>query len=485
MSELAIKNWIPRGFLLPDKSKSRRLLNSGDNWQIILTSTENTALVTTPELVEKWGNAGIVGEKLFLPVTTTQGNFCVFIGKHDYLISSVQHGPYPNTNLEARAFAIALRETRKIVGDASLHDAIYLEQISRLLPTYTPTERSDDETVLGTWLSAGVHISTSSFRRLCKLLEWMDADEVRTIIHEAGFSEAQGNNLAKCQERTLIKAELQNEEVPRDGALIPDAHFSLPGRPELETFFNEHVVEIIANEEKYRRMGIEFPAAIVLHGPPGCGKTFAVERLIEFLDWPSYSIDSGSIGSPYIHDTSKKIADVFDRAIDNAPSVIVIDEMEAFLTDRNVGQASGMHHVEEVAEFLRRIPEATKNHVLVIAMTNMVDSIDPAILRRGRFDHIIEVKMPSAQEVESLLHSLFARLPIQDDVKIQELAEQLKGRPMSDAAFVVKESGRIAVKNGKETIDWDTLQAACRLLPPVKGQTRRIGFSAGAEHESV
>ena len=485
MIELAIKNWIPRGFLLPDESKSRKLLNSGDSWQIILTSTGNSAFVTTPELVEKWADAGIVGEKLFFPVKTAQGDFFIFIGKHDYLISSVQQGPYPNTNLEARAFAIALRETRGIVGDVSLHDAIYLEQISRLLPTYTPTERFDDETVLGTWLSAGVHISTSSFRRLCKLLEWMDAGEVRTIIHEAGFSEPQGNSLAKRQARTLVKAEPQNEETPRGGDLMSNAHFSLPGRPELETFFNEHVVEIIANEEKYRRMGIEFPAAIVLHGPPGCGKTFAVERLIEFLDWPSYSIDSGSIGSPYIHDTSKKIAEVFDKAIDNAPSVVVIDEMEAFLTDRNVGSASGLHHVEEVAEFLRRIPEATKNHVLVIAMTNMVDSIDPAILRRGRFDHVIEVKMPSAKEVESLLQSLFVRLPIQDDVKIQELAEQLKGRPMSDVAFVVKESGRIAVKDGKETIDHITLQTACDLLPPVKGQIRKIGFSAESDHEPI
>lgn len=482
---MTAKNWLPRGFQLPDGSKSRKQLVSGDNWQIIVTSTENTVLAVRHELVEKWAGAGIVGKSLFSPVETPQGSCFVFIGKHDYLISSVQQGPYPNTNVEAKAFAIALRETRKIVGEVSLHDAIYLEQISRLLPTYTPTERFDDETVLGTWLSAGVHISTASYRRLCKLLEWMDADEVRSIIHEAGFSEPQGDVLSKQREQILAKAEDSNTVGSRGNSLPPDAHFSLPGRPELEAFFNEHVVEVIANEEQYRRMGIDFPAAIVLHGPPGCGKTFAVERLVEFLDWPSYSIDSGSIGSPYIHDTSKKISEVFDRAIENAPSVVVIDEMEAFLTDRNVGQSSGVHHVEEVAEFLRRIPEATKKHVLVVAMTNMVDSIDPAILRRGRFDHVIEVKMPSAVEVEALLRSLLAKLPVMDDVKTDELSRRLQGRPMSDTAFVVKEAGRIAVKSGKDAIDQEALDSACGLLPPAKGNSRKIGFGVETDDESV
>lgn len=485
MIVLAAKCWLPRGFQLPDGSKSRKLLSCGDNWQIILTSTENTVLAVTCALLKKWIAANLIGEKAFSFVETAHGSFCVFIGKHDYLISSVQQGPYPNTNIEARAFAIALRETRKIIGDISLHDAVYIEQISRLLPTYTLTASMDDETVLGTWLSAGVQISTASYRRLCKLLEWMDEREVRAIIDEADLSESHGDSLVKRQEQTRSKSEDPTHISPTGTMLAPDAHFSLPGRPELELFFNEHVVEIIANEEKYRRMGIDFPAAIALHGPPGCGKTFAVERLIEFLDWPSYSIDSGSIGSPYIHDTSKKIAEVFDKAIDNAPSVVVIDEMEAFLTDRSVGQASGMHHVEEVTEFLRRIPEATKSRVLVIAMTNMVDSIDPAILRRGRFDHLIEVKMPSADEVASLLQSLFSRLPIQDDVELQALAEKLKGRPMSDVAFVVKEAGRIAVKSGKESIDRTALETACNLLPPAKGQVRKIGFSIETEHESV
>jgi len=69
----------------------------------------------------------------------------------------------------------------------------------------------------------------------------------------------------------------------------------------------------------------------VLHGPPGCGKTFAVDRLVDFLGWPSFQIDASSVASPYIHETSKKVAEVFDKAIQNAPSVLVIDEMEAFL----------------------------------------------------------------------------------------------------------------------------------------------------------
>ena len=225
-------------------------------------------------------------------------------------------------------------------------------------------------------------------------------------------------------------------------------------------------------------MGIEFPTAVVLHGPPGCGKTFAAEKLVEFLGWPCYSIDSGSIGSSYIHATSKKIAEVFDEAIAHAPSVIMIDEMEAFLADRSMGAASGTHHMEEVAEFLRRIPEASKQHVLVIAMTNMIDAIDPAIIRRGRFDHIVEVKMPSAAEVRALLESLLSKLPVSNGIEIEPLSNRLAGRPLSDAAFVVKEAGRLAVKADQDEIDNEILFQACDALPPQKEENKKIGFTS-------
>src|SRR3546814_5539359 len=78
-----------------------------------------------------------------------------------------------------------------------------------------------------------------------------------------------------------------------------------------------------------------FPCAVLLHGPPGRGKTFAVEKLVEHLDCPFFSIDSGSIGSPFIHETGKKIAESFEQAVKVSPAVVVIDEIDAFPAARD------------------------------------------------------------------------------------------------------------------------------------------------------
>jgi SpoVK/Ycf46/Vps4 family AAA+-type ATPase len=197
----------------------------------------------------------------------------------------------------------------------------------------------------------------------------------------------------------------------------------------------------------------------VLEGPPGCGKTFAVEQLVAFLGWPSFAIDAASIGSPYIHETSRKVGKLFRDAIAAAPSVVIVDEMEAFLATREAG-LTGQHRVEEVAEFLRRIPEAIAAGVLVIAMTNRLDMIDAALLRRGRFDHIVKVGYAGEDEVRALLVSMLAALPAADAIDVDRLARRLAGRPLSDAAFVVREGARLAARAGLAAIDNASLQAA-------------------------
>lgn len=294
-------------------------------------------------------------------------------------------------------------------------------------------------------------MSASSLGELSKFTSWLPVQDIRAIVREAG----------------LIS---DSETQPAEHQQI----FRLPGRPSLEAFFNEYVVDIIRNEQKYSRVGISFPSAIVLYGPPGCGKTFAVERLAEFLEWPCFKIDSGTIGSPYIHATSRKIGEIFDEATRNSLSIIVIDEMDAFLSDRSA-ETSGTHHAEEVAEFLQRIPEASRKRVLVIAMTNRLDVVDPALLRRGRFDHIIEVGMPSAEEVRELLSSLLSGLPLSNNVDLSVLAKRLAGHPLSDVAFVVKEAGRLSVREGKDSIDTGIIESAFRSFGR-ENDSRKIGF---------
>ncbi len=475
--------WLFKGYELPDGSKIRSLLYSGDEWQIFDTNASNNILVTRPDLVRKWNDCGFLDESLFTEVSSGTESFCSLSSHKKYSLTPVDSGNSPESKVDALAFAFALRESRKLSQDVSFQDAVYVEQYSRLLPTWTLTPHVDDEVVLGTWITGGVVISTESFRRLTNLTGWMPAGDLAEILKVVGFTvPADVGLMAKrkptSQAKTAIPKEAVKLEQPQSQEELAETKvFRLPGRPQLEEFFNEHVIDIIFNTEKYQALGIDFPSAIVLHGPPGCGKTFAVERLVEFIDWPSYSIDSNSVGSPYIHETSKKISEVFDKAIDCAPSVVVIDEMESFLSDRRSGSSSGLHHVEEVAEFLRRIPEAIKNKVLIISMTNLIEMIDPAILRRGRFDHIIEVGMPSREEVASLVDSLLSKLPKADDLNADKLLDALTGKALSDSAFVIREAARFAAKTEKTELDQASIEAALNSLPKdQEKKNRRIGF---------
>lgn len=479
--------WLPKGFELADGSKIRSLLYAGEEWQIYDTNGSNNILLTRPELGRKWENVGLLDESLLRNVAFGSESFRSLSSPKKFTLSAVENGNSPESKVDALAFAFALKESRKLSRDASFHDAVYVEQYSRLLPAWTLTPYVDDRVVLGTWISGGVVISTESFRRLTALTGWMPVSDLADIVKAAGFSvPADAGLLAKRKPASQAKpvakvtvareaAEPEQQESPEKPAAVKV--FKLPGRPQLEVFFNEHVIDIIFNAEKYQAMGINFPSAIVLHGPPGCGKTYAVERLVEFIDWPSYSLDSNSVGSPYIHETSKKISEVFGKAIDGAPSVIVIDEMESFLSDRRSGSSSGLHHVEEVAEFLRRIPEAIKSNVLIIAMTNMIEMIDPAILRRGRFDHIIEVGMPSREEVASLVDSLLCKLPKASGLNVDKVLDALTGKALSDTAFVIREAARLAAKAGKAELDQQSIDTALSSLPkgPQKN-SRRIGF---------
>lgn len=471
---------------LPGGTPLGTLFASDGDWQIYRVDRQNKILAARTVLVDRWLSSGLLTESLLQPFNFGKDKYFAIASGAGQQLVPVGEFTSPKNKADALAFAVSLRESRRIMEDVPLHDAIYVERFSRLLPTWTVSEMLDDSDLLGRWLTGGVAVSASSFRRLSSLLGWMDKKDVSEVVEAAGFSVSDEADALGAKTRTESRKKAESDsrrkehEEKEQGALPGSGEqmFRLPGRPDLEAFFNEHVIDIVFHSERYKALGIGFPTAVVLHGPPGCGKTFAVERLIEFLDWPLFPIDSNSVGSPYIHETSRKVSEVFDKAMDAAPSVIVIDEMESYLSDRQTHQSTGLHHVEEVAEFLRRIPEATSKQVLVIGMTNRLEMIDSAILRRGRFDHVIEVGMPLKEEVAELVNSLLQKVPLESGVTSDEAIAALTGRPLSDAAFAVREAARLAARAGKHALDQESLNAAVAKLPPgeEKDGSRPIGF---------
>lgn len=475
--------WLPIGFLLPDGSQTTVVLFAGGGWQILETRGCGRALVACEALLRRWLDSGLIEGGTFDSFKFGDLQLWSITCGPSQTLSPVSEAKSPDNKAEALSFALALKATRDIDAESALQDSLFVERITRLLPTYSISSRAGDDVVLGYWLTGGTSLSATSFRRLCQTMSWLGASHLRDIVQTAGFdiSEVVLQDDSRSAIQPGTKATLTAGGTVDDNKQAGSEHniiFELAGRPELANFFNEHIVDLVLNRDRYRALGIEFPSAVILHGPPGTGKTFAVERLVDFLGWPCFAIDASSVASPYIHETSKKVAQVFEKAMENAPSVLVIDEMEAFLADREMG--SGHHRVEEVAEFLRRIPEATKNEVLIIAMTNRIDMIDPAIQRRGRFDHVIKVDFANEMEVQSLLDKLFSTLPKEPDVESKPLAQELAGRPLSDVAFVVREGARLAARSGKEKLDQGSLiKAVQTLLGKVPGQqdiSRRIGF---------
>lgn len=478
-----IEPWLPVGFRLLNGRTLRFTLFGGEGWQIIETAERVRALIVLDLLEHRWLSTGLIEAGQFECFEYGAQQFHILPDIQSSALCPVNQSKSPDSKTEALAFAKAMNVTRSIDASSSLHDALYVEKLCRLLPVYSSETFIADDVVLGQWLTGGMRISISATEQLKQALTWLGSNHLADVICSAGFGSMASpiafktKNDESDEEQLRLEKQGEKPSVKATQRACSVAPFELAGRAELSAFFNEHIIEIFRNSEQYATMGIVFPAPVVLHGPPGCGKTYAVERLVEYLGWPCFQIDASSVASPYIHDTSKKIAEIFDKAMEQAPAIIVIDEMDAFLVDRQGG--SDQHRVEEVAEFLRRIPQVQKHQVLILGMTNRIDIIDPAILRRGRFDHIIKVDYASELEIHALLESLLSELPKDDDLDLVALASEMAYRPLSDVSFVVREGARLAVRSGKSSISQQYLQAALEVTTSRSekdGSQYRIGF---------
>jgi cell division protease FtsH len=268
--------------------------------------------------------------------------------------------------------------------------------------------------------------------------------------------------------RAHIRVFLKALGVSEPTEVVAPEAFALPGRPALEAFFREYVIEPSADPDRFQSLGVQLPNGILLYGPPGSGKTHAVDTLVAALRRPTFRLDLGEVGSPFIHQTTVAMRQSFDQAKRSAPSLLILEEIDAVASAR--GPMSHDHKVEELTEILRMIESAAKNGVLVLATTNRKEALDPAVLRTGRFDHSVLVDYPTKVEVELALQGMLKDRP-HDPLDLSETGRSLAGRPMSDAAWVVNEAARLTARAKQDKITDAFLQEALSRLQTGPGPT--------------
>ena len=426
------------------------------------------ALCVTFTQMEWWYAAHWLTDSLFEKFEIMfDGNFC-YLTEPGYKLYTPLHGPYPEEWEDVDGFCRALKVFSDSYEGDIYPNVVYIDKYDYLLPLRSSDDWKETKNfLLGRFLTDGLPVDAGNIEKMKLFCPWLTEEGIRQAADQCGIV---------IEKAECVKTKDGQEEIEEAQADFSESgQFYIPGREKLSLFFEHQVVDFFRNQSAYEKMGIHTVPAILLYGPPGCGKTYAVEKLTEFLGFPSFEINSESVASPYIHETGRKVAEVFQKAIDAAPSVLVIDELESYLGRR---ENASEHRVEEVDEFLRGIPKAIEKQVLIIGMTNHLDMIDKAVLRKGRFDQILELDMPSHKEILDVFTNMLETIPKESGLPLSKYADDLAGHPLSDVAFVVRESARRAVRKKKDKIDdevlSEVLSEVCR--EDAVQEKRRIGF---------
>jgi len=220
--------------------------------------------------------------------------------------------------------------------------------------------------------------------------------------------------------------------------------------------------------EIFTRLGIDPPRGILLHGPPGCGKTLLARAVATESEANFISVRGPEIFSKWVGESEKAIREIFRKARMAAPSIIFFDEFDALVPSR--GSASDSRVTERViSQLLTEIDGMISlQNVVVIAATNRPDLIDPAVLRPGRFDRRVYVPPPDMDAIFKILEIKTKGMPLADSVNIERLSMRMAGYSGADIDSVVREAGLHALRRSKESqqVTIDDLEAAMAMVGP-------------------
>lgn len=239
----------------------------------------------------------------------------------------------------------------------------------------------------------------------------------------------------------------------------------------------QEIVDFLKSPEKYTKVGARIPKGVILVGPPGTGKTLLAKAVAGEAGVPFFSISGSDFVEMFVGVGASRVRDMFEEAKKNAPCIIFIDEIDAVARRRGTGMGGG--HDEREQTLNQMLVEmdgfGVNEGIIVMAATNRIDILDPAILRPGRFDRKIVVGRPDVQGRLEILQVHAAKKPLGDDVDLEKLARTSAGFTGADLENVLNEAAiGAARKKSKYITNADVEEAFIKIGIGVEKKSKII-----------
>ncbi|MCI9444815.1 MAG: ATP-dependent zinc metalloprotease FtsH [Oscillospiraceae bacterium] len=226
------------------------------------------------------------------------------------------------------------------------------------------------------------------------------------------------------------------------------------------------VVDFLHNPQKYQEIGAKMPKGVLLVGPPGTGKTLLAKAVAGEAEVPFFSISGSEFVEMFVGMGANKVRDLFKQANEKAPCIVFIDEIDTIGKKRDTGMGGSNDEREQTLNQLLTEMDGFEGSkgVVILAATNRPETLDPALLRPGRFDRRVPVELPDLQGREAILKVHAAKVKLAENVDFNAIARAASGASGAELANMVNEAALRAVRQGRKFVTQEDLQESIEVV---------------------
>lgn len=274
----------------------------------------------------------------------------------------------------------------------------------------------------------------------------------RQFMKKAGGKNAMSFGMGKSSAKIYVKSS--------DGIKFSD----VAGEDEAKENLTE-IVDYLHNPDKYKKIGASMPKGLLLVGPPGTGKTMLAKAVAGEANVPFFSMSGSEFVEMFVGMGASKVRDLFQQAKEKAPCIVFIDEIDAIGKKRD-GQIGGNDEREQTLNQLLTEMDGFEGNtgVIILAATNRPETLDPALLRPGRFDRRVPVELPDLKGREEIIRVHAKKIRVGDDVDYSKIARMASGASGAELANIVNEAALRAVRDNREYATQEDLEESIEVV---------------------